>query len=72
MTIEERVARWIQMFGYGLNRLQYMQLIEMHERGDDDIRAFIEALFTEINFHTECKALKNRDYELAFFLFERD
>ena len=34
MTIEERIARWIQMFGYGLNRLQYMQLIEMHERGD--------------------------------------
>ena len=72
MTIEERIAKWIQMFGYGLNRLQYLQLIEMHERGDDDIRGFVEALFTEINFHTECKALKNRDYELAFFLFERD
>ena len=72
MTIEERVARWINLFGYGLNRLQYLQLVEMHETGGDDIRAFIEALFTEINFHAECKALKNRDYDLAWTLFDRN
>lgn len=72
MTIEERVARWINLFGYGLNRLQYLQLVEMHETGGDDIRAFIEALFTEINFHTGCKALKSRNYDLAWTLFDRN
>jgi hypothetical protein len=72
MTIAERVARWINLFGYGLNRLQYLQLVEMHETCDDGIRDFIEALFAEINFHTECRALKNRDYDLAWTLFDRN
>lgn len=70
MTIAERISRWIFVFGHGLNVEQYMRLVEIHEAGEE--RRFIEELFTELNYHSECKALKNRDYKLALELYNRD
>lgn len=72
MTTEERVAEWEYNHGYGLSEYAGRNLVELHEKGTDEDKAFVEALFTDLNFHTESKYLKARDYTAAYFQFEHD
>lgn len=72
MTTEERVAEWEYNHGYGLSEYAGRNLVKLHEKGTDEDKAFVEALFTDLNFHTASKYLKARDYIAAYFQFERD
>ena len=72
MTIEERIAIWIGMFGYGLTEKEGNGLITLHEGGTDEDRKFVESLFTNLNYHTACMCLKKGDYTGARFQFVKD
>lgn len=72
MTTEERVAEWKHNHGYGLSEYAGRNLVELHKKGTDEDKAFVEALFTDLNFHEECRYLKNRNYIAAYFQFEHD
>lgn len=72
MTTEERVAEWEYNHGYGLSEYAGRNLVKLHEKGTDEDKAFVEALFTDLNFHTASKCLKARDYTSAYFQFEHD
>ena len=72
MTTEERVAEWEHNHGYGLSEYAGRNLVELHKKGTDEDKAFVEALFTDLNFHTASKYLKARDYTAAYFQFEHD
>ena len=72
MTTEQRVSRWIKTHGYGLSEQTGRNLVELHKKGTDDDKRFVEALFTDLNYHTECKLLKQEDYVAAHHLWETD
>lgn len=72
MTAQEWITKWVSTFGYGLNEQQYKRFVYAHEHFGNFMREFVEGLFTEINYHAECKALKNGNYKLALELFDRN
>ena len=72
MTAKEWVAKWVSTFGYGLDERQYKRFVEAHERMGKFMKEFVEGLFTEINYHEECRAVKNGNYKLAMELFYRN
>ena len=72
MTTEQRVSRWIKTHGYGLSEQTRRNLVELHKKGTDEDKDFVEALLTDLNFHTASRYLKARDYTNAFFEFEHD
>jgi hypothetical protein len=72
MTIEERISQFENKYGFGMNRYQYWQFVDMHRTGNDDDKRFVEELFTDLNYHTECKMIKKGDYVAAHHLWETD
>lgn len=63
MTTEQRVSRWIKTHGYGLSYKELKSLIRKHKNGTEADKEFVEALLTDINYHTECSLLKKGHHD---------
>lgn len=49
--------------GYGLDNVQMMRLINVHQKSDAYKRALVEYRLTDINFHCEVEMLMNGKYD---------
>ncbi len=48
---------------YGLDNVQMMRLVNVHQKGDAYKRALVEFRLTDINFHREVEMLMNGKYD---------